>query len=261
MVNQMSLRLIASVAMACLCALVFMACDPEETGQPTPTSTAGASSAARSAGAAPSSTRPPQSSSTNTPTPPSSTPTSQAASYTVKSGDTVGAICDAQVPALGTAACTQAIVDLNRLGGADQLSVGQTLLLPSGSSSTSVAPIATQGPSTSPTSASVLAATATSAPLGLAAAPVATNPVVTNPVVQATPTAVPQTNPGCHPSYVGGTDVATGGCIRAGSVDYDCYPGNGNGPDYVRGPLTVVGPDEYQLDTADPDNIACEPAR
>jgi hypothetical protein len=38
-------------------------------------------------------------------------------------------------------------------------------------------------------------------------------------------------------------------------------PGVGNGPNYLRGPVTVVGPDEFQLDTNDPDNIAREPAR
>jgi hypothetical protein len=61
----------------------------------------------------------------------------------------------------------------------------------------------------------------------------------------------------CHPSYQGGTDTATGGCIRKGIGDYDCSGGSGNGPNYVRGPVRVVGPDEFALD-ADHDGVACE---
>jgi hypothetical protein len=37
----------------------------------------------------------------------------------------------------------------------------------------------------------------------------------------------------------------------------DCLGGSGNGPEYVAGPITVVGPDEYGLD-ADGDGIGCE---
>jgi len=37
-----------------------------------------------------------------------------------------------------------------------------------------------------------------------------------------------------------------------------CAGGSGNGPNYVIGPVTVVGPDEFALDTNDPDNIGCE---
>lgn len=108
----------------------------------------------------------------------------------------------------------------------------------------------------------VLAAPPTSAP----------PPEVPTSAARAAPTSAPQpTVPpsapptatigasNCHPSYQGGVDVATGGCIRQGVGDYDCYPGSGNGPNYVRGPVTVVGPDEFGLDTDDPDSIGCEP--
>ncbi|AUH63237.1 excalibur calcium-binding domain-containing protein [Paracoccus zhejiangensis] len=53
----------------------------------------------------------------------------------------------------------------------------------------------------------------------------------------------------CHPSY----DLV---CVPVSS-DVDCAGGSGNGPDYVRGPVRVIGPDEYGLDR-DGDGIACE---
>lgn len=53
----------------------------------------------------------------------------------------------------------------------------------------------------------------------------------------------------CHPSY-------EGTCVPIAS-DVDCAGGSGNGPAYVRGPITVVGPDVYDLDR-DGDGVACE---
>lgn len=53
----------------------------------------------------------------------------------------------------------------------------------------------------------------------------------------------------CHPSY-------EGECVPITS-DADCASGSGNGPAYVRGPVRVVGPDDYRLDR-DGDGIACE---
>jgi hypothetical protein len=50
--------------------------------------------------------------------------------YIVKSGDSLGAICSVQMPSMAIDACVSAIVQLNRLGGPDQLSVGQSLSLP-----------------------------------------------------------------------------------------------------------------------------------
>jgi hypothetical protein len=39
--------------------------------------------------------------------------------------------------------------------------------------------------------------------------------------------------------------------------DYDCFGGSGNGPNYAKGPILVVGPDEFGLD-GDGDGIGCE---
>lgn len=264
-------RATLAAGIAAFCTFVFLsaACGPEASSESTPAitpssvSTAAASSTARTSAAIATPAAPGQ---TSTAVPRSAvTSTPQSTSYTVKSGDTIGAICAQLVPAMGTVACTQAVVELNKLGGADQLSVGQALLLPGNTTSASTQPGATQRPSANPTSLPPQA-TATSAPLGLLAAATATTASASvqpttapSPIVQTAPTATAQV--GCHPSYSGGTDIATGGCIRIGVGDYDCYPGNGDGPNYVRGPLTVIGPDEFKLDTNDADDIACEPAR
>jgi hypothetical protein len=61
----------------------------------------------------------------------------------------------------------------------------------------------------------------------------------------------------CHTSYRGGTDRDRGGCIRASLGDYDCWPGSGDGPNFVIGPVQVVGPDVFRLDS-DGDGVGCE---
>lgn len=53
----------------------------------------------------------------------------------------------------------------------------------------------------------------------------------------------------CHPSYAGV-------CLDPDAEDYDCE-GGGDGPLFVRGPIRVIGDDEYDLD-ADGDGIGCE---
>ena len=53
---------------------------------------------------------------------------------------------------------------------------------------------------------------------------------------------------GCDPNYAGCVPIAS---------DVDCAGGNGNGPAYVRGPVTVTGRDIYGLD-ADHDGIGCD---
>lgn len=53
----------------------------------------------------------------------------------------------------------------------------------------------------------------------------------------------------CDPNY-------TGDCVPIAS-DVDCAGGSGNGPEYVDGPVTVVGDDVYGLDR-DNDGIGCE---
>jgi resuscitation-promoting factor RpfB len=74
--------------------------------------------------------------------------------------------------------------------------------------------------------------------------------VTTQPVDQVTAvgTKVEQ-QPKCDPNYAGA-------CVPIAS-DVDCEGGGGNGPAYVRGPVTVVGIDIYKLDT-DHDGVACE---
>lgn len=51
----------------------------------------------------------------------------------------------------------------------------------------------------------------------------------------------------CHPSYEPCVPIAT---------DVDCAGGSGDGPEYT-GRVTVIGPDEYDLDR-DGDGVACE---
>lgn len=53
----------------------------------------------------------------------------------------------------------------------------------------------------------------------------------------------------CDSNY---TDV----CVPIAS-DVDCEGGSGNGPEYVSGPVTVVGDDIYELDNNN-DGIGCE---
>lgn len=54
----------------------------------------------------------------------------------------------------------------------------------------------------------------------------------------------------CDPNY-------EGACLDPSSSDYDCEGGSGNGPDYVAGPIQVVGDDPFGLDR-DGDGVACE---
>jgi hypothetical protein len=64
------------------------------------------------------------------------------------------------------------------------------------------------------------------------------------------PTPRPVTGSNCHPSY-------QGACLKQNAGDYDCAGGSGNGPNYVAGPIYVVGYDEFDLDR-DSDGIGCE---
>jgi resuscitation-promoting factor RpfB len=52
----------------------------------------------------------------------------------------------------------------------------------------------------------------------------------------------------CDPNY--------SGCVPIAS-DVDCAGGGGNGPAYVKGPVTVIGEDIYGLDR-DGDGVGCE---
>lgn len=63
------------------------------------------------------------------------------------------------------------------------------------------------------------------------------------------------TGQGCDPNYAGS-------CVpNVWPADVDCAGGNGNGPYYTDGTQSfeVIGEDRYDLDTNDPDNLACEP--
>lgn len=60
----------------------------------------------------------------------------------------------------------------------------------------------------------------------------------------------PAPAPSCHASY-------QGACLAIGAGDYDCAGGSGNGPNYIAGPIYVVGWDEFELDR-DGDGVACE---
>jgi hypothetical protein len=56
--------------------------------------------------------------------------------------------------------------------------------------------------------------------------------------------------PNCDPNY-------EGACLTPGIGDYDCAGGSGDGPNYVSGPVAVVGADIYGLD-ANGNGIGCE---
>jgi Protein of unknown function (DUF2510) len=64
----------------------------------------------------------------------------------------------------------------------------------------------------------------------------------------APPASAPEPADGCHQSY--------DPCVPIAS-DADCEGGSGNGPVYVSGPVRVIGPDEYGLDS-NGDGVGCE---
>jgi hypothetical protein len=80
-----------------------------------------------------------------------------------------------------------------------------------------------------------------------------TREIVTQPVAQVTSVGAKvepaPPAPACDKNY-------SGTCVPIAS-DVDCAGGSGNGPDYVRGPVTVVGSDIYGLDR-DRDGVGCE---
>jgi hypothetical protein len=54
----------------------------------------------------------------------------------------------------------------------------------------------------------------------------------------------------CHSSYAGA-------CLKPDASDYDCAGGSGNGPYYVEGPVSIVGPDVFGLDS-NGNGVGCE---
>lgn len=94
------------------------------------------------------------------------------------------------------------------------------------------------------------AAAATTTLLPVTAPPTTTPPTpssISQPVV---PLASVPAKGGCDPNY-------SGACVPISS-DVDCAGGSGNGPDYVAGPVYVVGEDIYGLDGNDNDGVGCE---
>jgi hypothetical protein len=69
------------------------------------------------------------------------------------------------------------------------------------------------------------------------------------PKPQPEPPPTSPTTSNCDPNYAGA-------CVPIAS-DVDCAGGSGNGPEYVQGPVRVVGTDIYDLDR-DGDGIGCD---
>jgi hypothetical protein len=90
-------------------------------------------------------------------------------------------------------------------------------------------------PSPAPSYSVSLPPSATSKPLPK---PTKAKPTTPKPAPPTT-TKPPASN--CDPSY---PDV----CLHDGIGDYDCAGGTGNGPNYVTGPVRVVGSDPFGLD-------------
>ena len=77
----------------------------------------------------------------------------------------------------------------------------------------------------------------------------ATRPPATKPPATMPPTTKPPAS-NCDPAY-------PDACLHDGIGDYDCAGGSGNGPNYVAGPIRVLAPDPFGLDS-DHDGIGCE---
>ena len=93
-------------------------------------------------------------------------------------------------------------------------------------------------------------AAATSKPVTRASATTSTPAPRT---VQAAPKPAPAAKRAPKPS---GCDPNYSGCVPIAS-DVDCAGGSGDGPEYVSGPVRVVGTDKYRLDN-DKDGLGCE---
>ena len=85
------------------------------------------------------------------------------------------------------------------------------------------------------------------------APPLPVEPPTTDPVpiepAPSEPTLAPPAGNNCDPAY---PDV----CLADGVGDWDCAGGNGNGPNYIKGPIRVRPPDPFKLD-GNGDGTAC----
>jgi hypothetical protein len=117
----------------------------------------------------------------------------------VKSGDTLGAICSANVSSMSINACVDAIVQLNGLASAGSLQIDQRLTLPEG----------TPGANNTP--------------------PPATTPTVNQPVSTATQQALAATATPFDPaSFLGSTNPPANFCSIA-----NCIPSFSDGQGFV----------------------------
>src|SRR6266540_3791388 len=103
---------------------------------------------------------------------------------------------------------------------------------------------------TTPTTVAVVVAPTTEVTLP----PTTTHPpttaaLATHPPATKPPTTKPPAK-NCDPAY-------PDACLHDGIGDYDCAGGSGNGPNYVEGPIRVLPPDPFGLDS-DHDGIGCE---
>ncbi len=100
-------------------------------------------------------------------------------------------------------------------------------------------------------SAAGKAATApTTHPVSRTSAQAAAQPPAAAPAPRPATTVAAAPARNCDPAY---PDV----CLQDGIGDYDCAGGSGDGPNYVRGPLRVLAPDPFRLDS-DHDGTGCE---
>jgi hypothetical protein len=119
-------------------------------------------------------------------------------------------------------------------------------------------PDPTVEPTSTPTAEPTVAPTPTPTP-----APTATPTPKPTPAPTAKPTPAPTPKPTAKPKPKATAAPAScstsyqGACLKLGIGDYDCAGGSGNGPNYVKGPIYVVGDDIFDLDR-DGDGIACE---
>lgn len=100
---------------------------------------------------------------------------------------------------------------------------------------------------------------ATSAPpAAISSTTTSTIPATTVPPTTAAPTTAAPPPPTIRPlvSVPANCDPNYTPCVPIDS-DVDCAGGSGNGPSYVRGPVTVIGSDIYGLDR-DGDGLGCE---
>lgn len=92
--------------------------------------------------------------------------------------------------------------------------------------------------------------TATPLPLPTTQPAPTTAPKTIVPPTRLAPKKVAPQSSQCDPSYVGK-------CLKDGIGDYDCAGGGGDGPNFVTGPVRVVGDDPFELDR-DGNGVGCE---